>query len=488
MRSFLSIALVTSLLVGCTVGPDYVGPPPAAPKALAGGGFVRAGETTLNVEAPTAHWWEQLHDAILNDLVKSALVASPDGRAAEAKLRQARAVLRREQVNGAPSLNGSVLYAHARVPGLDLNASDEQTGTTGGASDLNLYNLGFDASWEVDLFGVRRRVLEATRATVEGAAADSADVQVSLSAEVANAYVNLRERQQQITLGEEALALQQETLELTRQRHAAGTASELDVVQIEGDLSAARAQVTPLTAERDSYLNALAVLTGQEPGALDAALTRQAPVPLPPASVPVGDPAALLRRRPDIRSAERRLAADTARIGQAEAARFPRLSFMGLVGIGGTRLGDLTQLDDFVGIAAPRLSWSFLDFGRNRARVTEAQAVRDEAEARYRSAVLGALRDAEDSLARFRDRRKTVAALARARDAAARTATLTAQRFEGGTATRIMSLDARRRQTVAEQNLLGARAALTQDYVAIQKTLGLGWDSGEIKTVAAAGL
>lgn len=163
------------------------------------------------------------------------------------------------------------------------------------------------------------------------------------------------------------------------------------------------------------------------------------------------------------------------RLGQSEAARFPRLSFMGLIGVGGTKFSDLGKLDDFVGLAAPQLSWSFLDFGRARAKVTQAEAVRDEAEARYRGTVLAGLQDAEDALARFRESRVSIAALARTRDQAALTERLAEQRFHAGTATRTTWFNARKDVNKAEQNLVSARAALTADYVAIQKALGLAW-------------
>ncbi|WP_172451964.1 TolC family protein, partial [Sphingobium sp. SA916] len=200
-----------------------------------------------------------------------------------------------------------------------------------------------------------------------------------------------------------------------------------------------------------------------------------APVPLPPAQVAVGDPAALLRRRPDIRAAERQFAAATARIGVAEAARFPSLSFMGLIGIGGTDPGDLVDLDTLAAIAMPRLSWSFLDFGRNAARVGQAEGVRDEAAAQYRQAVLNALRDGEDALSRFGARRLSVASAARSKASAERAAALMRQRFEAGTATRIQLLDAERQSLSAAQALTQGTAAMTADYIALQKALGLGW-------------
>jgi NodT family efflux transporter outer membrane factor (OMF) lipoprotein len=480
MRSYFLLPLVTGILAGCTVGPNYAGPPKAVPDAATPAAFVRADGAAVTEAPPVADWWKPLGDPLLNDLIARALANNTDVKAGEARLRQARAALGEQRANLAPKANASAVYAHAHVPGLDLGSGDsgsgsgEQSGGSG-SSDFNLYNLGFDASWEIDLFGGQRRAVEAARAGLEGAEASLADVQVSLSANVAQSYLNLRDRQQRIALGEQSIALQEEALGLTRQRFERGTATAMDVAQAEGQLASTRAQIAPLAAERDAYMNALAVLTAQEPGALDASLAAAGEIPLPPASVPIGDPARLIANRPDIRAAERELAADTAKIGQAEAARFPRLSFMGLIGIGGTKISDLGKLDDFTAIAAPQLSWSFLDFGRNKAKVRQSEAVRDEAEARYRGTVLTALRDAEDSLARYREGRVTVAALARARDKAALAESLTEQRFRAGTTTRVALLKARDDRNGAEQNLVSARATLTADYVAIQKALGLAW-------------
>jgi NodT family efflux transporter outer membrane factor (OMF) lipoprotein len=478
MRSLLPALSLLGLLAGCTVGPHYAGPPAAAPHAVQSAAFARTGDLALAAEPPVARWWETLADPTLNALEARALAANPDLAVADARLRQARASLREQKANLLPKANASALYAHARFPGLNIGSTDDGGAATGGGSgttDLNLYNLGFDASWEVDLFGGQRRAVEAARASAEGAAANIADAQVSLTAEVAQAYVNLRDSQTRMAIDRHSVALQEQMLDLTRQRFARGTASRFDVERLSQQLESTRADVTPLAAQLDAYRDELATLTGDEPGALDATLGDLGPLPLPPAQVAIGDPATLLQRRPDIRVAERTLAADTAKIGQAQAARFPRVSFMGIVGLGGTKPGNLADLDDFTALLAPQLSWSFLDFGRNLAKVRQAEGVRDEAEARYRSTVLAALRDAEDSLSRFRNRRITVATLARARASAEAAADLSRQRQIAGTGTLIDLLDAQRQALETDQALSTATAGLTQDYVAIQKALGLGW-------------
>lgn len=480
MRSLPLLSLIMCL-GACTVGPDYAGPPKTLSDASAGAGFRRAGQAASAAAPIVATWWTQLGDTTLSELESRALAANPDVAVAEARLRQARASLRLQRANQTPSGSASATYLHARVPGIDLGTLSGGSSTSGngaasapGASAVDFYNVGFDASWEIDLFGGRRRSVEAARAQAEAAEANAADAQVSLTADVAQAYVNLRDRQRRIDLAQQSAKMQQQMLALTQQRFDRGAASALDVERLRGQVETTNGQIVPLQAEVESYLDALAVLTGQEPGALDSLLAAPAPVPLPPASVSVGDPAALLQRRPDIRAAERQLAQRTAQVGVADAARFPRLNLLGLIGLGGTQLSDISP-DKLTAIAAPMLQWNFLDFGRNRARIEQAEGQRDEADAHYRGVVLSALRDAEDALSRFGHRRDTVASLMRSKASTDRAAALMQQRYRAGTATLIDTLDAERQRVAADQNLSSGIAALTGDFVALQKALGLGW-------------
>ena len=477
--------LIVPLLGACTLGPNYEGPPTAVSVPL-GGGFARAGDSPVTADPPVARWWESLDDPLLAELERQALAASPDVAVAQARLRQARAALRIERADDLPSVSASATYVHARLPGIDLgngNSGSDSSGDSGGSGNggsggtnsTDFYNLGFIASWEADLFGGRARSVEAARASLGAAEASVADAQVSLTSAVAQAYVSLRGVQQRIAYARQGDQLQRRQLELMRQRFAQGTVSQVEVKQLETRIESTTAGTLPLGAEAEGYANALAALTGQAPGALDAQLIVDAPIPLPPASIAIGDPAALIRRRPDIRAAERRLAERTARIGVAEAARFPRLNFLGILGLGGTNPGDFTRLDDFAAIAAPMLQWSFLDFGRGKAQVAQAEGVRDEALAQYRATVLRALQDAEDALSRFRYRRQTIASLARAEQGKSQTLELIRQRYAAGTATLIEVLEAERDQIDAKENLATATGGLTGDYVDLQKALGLGW-------------
>jgi multidrug efflux system outer membrane protein len=483
----LLCALLAGALAGCTtVGKNYAGPP-AAPQGLAqGAAFARAGDAAAPGQT-VSNWWSALNDPELDSLEARALRANPSLDLARARLRQARAALREESANNLPNGSANATAAHIRLPKnspLSGGGSSQSAGGAGGSesgagggsqlpSSLNLYNVGFDATWEIDLFGGTRRAVEAARASAEAVQAGIADAQVSLAAEVALAYTNLRSAQQRLALADGAIERQRRMVELTAARAERGTASQLDLTRMQAQLESTRADREPLQSQVDIYRDKLATLVGLAPGALDGELEPRSnaaqAVPLPPNQVAIGDPAAMLQRRPDIRAAERQLAASNARIGQAEAAKFPRLTLLGVIGIGGTRPSDLTHLDNFSAIGAPQLSWNFLDFGRNAARV-------DEADAQYRQAVLGALRDAEDSLARFRQGRVTVATAARAKALADKATTLMGARQQAGTATLIDVLDTERQQISAEQNLAQAQAALTGGFIGLQKALGLGWE------------
>lgn len=463
-----------ALVSACTVGPNYAGPPKVGAATAPSGTFARSGAAVTPAAPALARWWESLGDPTLNAIEERALADNPNGAIMVARVRQARGTLRQEHAKLLPSGSASASYVHAQLPGIDLGGG-ENSSSSGNSTSLDFYNAGFDASWEIDLFGGQRRSTQAAGATLQAAEANVADTQVQLTAEVAQSYIALRDTQARLALVNRTADLQRQMLDLTRQRQGRGVASALDVERLEGQFRATQAQIAPMEADAEAYMNALAVLAGQRPGALDDLVKQPNPLPLPPASVAVGDPADLLQRRPDIRAAERQLAAATAKIGVAEAARFPKVSFMGLIGIGGTKPGDLANLNDISALVMPQIQWNFLDFGRNAAQVDQAKGVRDEAEARYRQAVLGALKDAEDALTRFGHQRQTLVALAQAKASAERAATLMQQRYHAGTATLIDVLDAERQRASAEQNLAAGTAELSNDYIALQKALGLGW-------------
>jgi NodT family efflux transporter outer membrane factor (OMF) lipoprotein len=464
LRFGLALVAGTAAITGCTLGPDYRGAPAVAPNASHATSFSRAPKDITSAPPAAATWWQSLNDPQLNQLIETALVNSPDIRAAQARLRQSRAGLREQQRNELPKSSGSAAYLHAHLPSSSL-----------GIGSIGLYDVGFDATWEVDLFGGTRRAIEAASAEASAVDADLADTHVQLSAEIAQAYVDLRDQQQRIALVRESAELEEQILTLTQQRRAQGVASDLDVERIRTQVENTRGTLIPLDAQITESLDQLATLTGQEPGSLDAELAASGPLPTLPATIAVGDPAALLRQRPDIRAAQWRLVSTNAQIGEHEADWFPKLTLIGDLSFSATEPGHLFRSDNFTWIGAPLLQWNALDFGRTKAKVDQAKAGFDEAEAKYESTVLGALRDANVALSRYGHQRDNVVSLRNVEASATRAATLTQQRYRAGTSSGLDWLDAERTRFSAQQNRIAGDADLIKDYVALQKSLGLGW-------------
>jgi NodT family efflux transporter outer membrane factor (OMF) lipoprotein len=464
------------VLAGCTVGPDYHGAPQAAPVAAQAGAFNRAPQGTVSTAPTAATWWLALNDPQLNALIDTALKNSPDLHAAEARVRQARAGLAGQQSNELPKSSASVAYLRTRSPDLASLQGGSSSSSSGGGP-IGFYLAGFDASWEVDIFGGTRRAIEAASAEADASQADLADAHVQLAAEVAQAYVGLRDQQQRVTIGHESADLEARILTLTEQRRSRGVASDLDVERIRSQVENTRASIIPLDAQVAESLDELAVLTGREPGALDSELAAPKALPTLPATVAVGDPARLLRQRPDIRAAERRLASQNAQIGEHEADWFPKVTLFGDLSFSASDPGHLLRKSNYTWLGVPYLQWNILDFGRTKASVDQAKAGRDEAEAKYESTVLGALKDADVALSRYGHERENAVSLREVEDSATHAAVLTEQRYRAGTTTALDWLDTERTRYSAEQNRIQSDAQLIKDYVALQKSLGLGWQT-----------
>jgi outer membrane protein, multidrug efflux system len=483
LKNPVLLASIALLLSGCMVGPNYHGAPSVVATEKP---FVRADTATANADA-TARWWTTLGDPELNHLIEQTLTTNPGVDVARARVREARANLRQQTATGLPTTNSSAAYLRtANIESLlgggsssgGGGASGGNTQGSSGSSSgggLNLYVIGLDASWEIDFFGGNRRAVEGARATVEASDYQVADAIVSLTAEVTESYIELCDARQRLALTQSDIDIESRLVELMKVRRAGGAATDLDVVRVTNQLDMTRATLPAIRATITEQLNRLAALTAQAPGALDGELANVGPVPAPPATTNIGDPAALLRRRPDIRIAERQLAQHTAAIGQSVAAEFPKVALLGTVGFAATHPQDLFNSGNFTYLAGPVLQWTPFDFGRNRARVAQANAARDEAEANYRQTVLNALADAETSLARYGQQRDAVTDLGLARASAAESYRLTEIRLRGGTAATTDVLDADTRRNQADLSYEQGLAQLTQDYVALQKSLGLGW-------------
>jgi NodT family efflux transporter outer membrane factor (OMF) lipoprotein len=428
--------------------------------------FIRAPEELSAAQPSAAPWWTGLGDPELSALIDTALANSPDVHAAEARLRQSRAALKEQKSNALPKSTASASYLNAQLPKSTLDVGD-----------LNFYNLGFDATWEVDLFGGTRRAVEAASAESIAVEADLADARVQLAAEVAQAYVDLVDRKARRDLALRTAELETRVLDLTEQRRAQEVASDLDVERIRTQVENTQASIIPLDEQIIESLDQLAVLSGREPGSLDTELNVARPLPTLPATVAVGDPATMLRRRPDIRAAEFRLASQTAQIGEHEADWFPKLTLFGDLGFSAASPGGLVRGGSFTALGVPYLQWNGLDFGRTRARVNQARAGRDEAEAKYRSTVLDALRDADAALSRYGHQRQYVVNLRAVEKSAEKSSFLTEMRYRAGTSTALDWLDAERTRFSAEQDRVAGEAELIKDFVALQKSLGLGWQS-----------
>ena len=489
-NSVIALACVAAL-DGCITGPDYRGPQAAAPLAAGATAFHRAPSDGVSSARGVAAWWTTLNDAQLNALIDSAVRNSPDIEIARARLRQARSALKLNQAKGEPNGSASALALRTRSPDISglLNAAGVNPAQSGqgaatndtgshGRGPLQLYDIGFDATWEVDLFGGTRRAVEAASAEAEASEANLDDAHVSLAAEVAQTYVGLRDMQLRYALMRQSAQLQQKMLALSEQRRARGAASEADIDQLRTQLESTQATLIPIDAQIAEAMDALAVLCGAEPGTLDDQLKTATPLPQLPATVAIGDPAEVLRQRPDIRAAERGLASSSAQIGAKAAAFFPKLTLIGDIGFSATDPGHLLRKDSGTWAIVPYLSWDFLDFGRKDATVRQARGAYDEAQAQYRKTVLAALQDAETSLSRYGHQRDNVASLLKVQALTEHTAAYDEQRYRAGVTTLIDRYASQRNSLSAQQNTIAGQAELIKDFVALQKSLGLGWQDG----------
>jgi len=461
-RGTLLACLCPALLAGCVAGADYVRPGPPASAALESGAFLRA--PNAGSEIPVARWWAALDDPVLSELIEAGLARAPAVEAANARIRQARSSVSSARAALLPALSSSATYIYADLP-------NQAFGTGQGATDF--VTLGFDTQWEIDLWGGKAREIERARADAGAAEAELAGTLVSLSAEIARTYVTLRAREASETMLDARRMREERLLEIARQRREGGTAAGQDVSTASQQLAGTEAELAAIRSDIAVLRDSLALLTGAAPGSLDG--LPAAKIPLPPAEVAIGDPAAMLARRPDVLAAERRLASSSAGVGVAKAHRFPAVSLLGLIGIGGSNIGDMFDASQLTTIGVPRLSWNFLDFGRTAAGVRGAEAARDVALADYRASVLSALQDAEASLSRFGAAR---IALARSADSLVHSreiSRLERLRGDAGTISHGQVLLAENRETDAQLAEINSRASLTLAYVATAKSLGLGW-------------
>jgi NodT family efflux transporter outer membrane factor (OMF) lipoprotein len=460
-------------LAACTVGPDYRPPRTTVPPTwgeLASAGAASQPSNPTSDPSPLAEWWTTFHDATLDALVKRAVRANPDLRRAEARVREARARRGVVAADRFPALDAAGSAARSRASANISNAPP------GAGEPSSLYQVGFDASWEIDLFGGVRRSLEAADADVAAGVEDRRDALVSLLAEVARSYVELRGAQRQAAIARANLGAQTETLELTRARLAAGLASDLDVARAEAQVQATAAQIPSLESAARASIHLLSVLLAQQPNALAGELSREAPIPPTPREVPIGLPSDLLRRRPDVRRAERQLAAATARIGVATADLFPRFSLVGSLGLESSTFRDVGDLDSRFWSIGPSVSWPLLDFGRIRSNVDVVDAREEQAAAVYERTVLTSLREVEDALVSFSREQARRRELAGAVDSNRRAVSLADQLYRAGRTDFLSVLQSQRDLYASEDDLVDSDRRVASDLIALYKALGGGWE------------
>ena len=470
-------ALLTSCLLGSSgckiVGPDYKPPQTATPtnwtSDLQGGLTGAAADTNF-----LARWWTVFNDPILSDLVERARAGNLDLRQAEARVREARAQ--------------RAMAKAALFPTVGANASASRTTASkqaGNGQTTDFYATSLDASWELDIFGGKRRSIESATATWQASQESLRDVLVSLLAEVALNYVEVRSDQELLSITESNMLTRTETYDITRWRREAGLTTQLDEDQAKQSLEQVRAQVPTLHISLEQAKYRLAVLLGQPPGALQDLLAEQTPVPLAPSEVAVGVPADLLRRRPDIRSAERQLAAQTAQIEVAKAQLYPSFSLAGTLGLESLEYANLYSASARAAQGLAKAAWTIFDGGSIRQNITLQTAKQEEALSFYESTVLNALKEVESALVAYTNEQMRRDSLAAAVEAGRSAFELARFQYNSGLVSFQTVLDTQQSLLSAQDQLAVSQAKVTSNLIRLYKALGGGWTPSNAVRVAA---
>ncbi|WP_342622537.1 TolC family protein [Pseudomonas alkylphenolica] len=471
MNSSLKVfmpSLLVLALAACAVGPDYKAPDTAAAQLSAAND--PAAKAEFDRSRFESIWWKQFDDPVLNQLVSQSLQGNRELRVAFARLKAARAI--RDDVS-----NDALPTVTSRV------SSDLGKGQVPGQTDDRVnserYDLGLDMAWELDLFGRIQRQLEASEAQQDVAQADLQQLQVSLIAELVDAYGQLRGAQLREKIALANLKTQQDSRGITETLRDAGVGNDLDVVRADARLAQVEASVPQLQAEQVRARNRIATLLGQRPDALSVDLS-PAQLPAIAKALPVGDPGELLKRRPDVRSAERQLAAATANIGVATADLFPRVSLSGFLGFTAGRGSQLGSSAAQAWALGPSITWAAFDLGSVRARLRGANADAEGALANYEQQVLLALEESENAFSDYSKRQQRLLALLRQSEASRKAADLASIRYREGTVDYLILLDAERERLSAEDAQAQGEVDLYRGIVAIYKALGGGWQAERV--------
>ncbi|MGA2581834.1 MAG: efflux transporter outer membrane subunit [Tepidisphaeraceae bacterium] len=512
--------LILLLAGGCEVGPNYKPPQVTVNPAWTESSSTEPSDITATTQpASVGEWWSNFNDPELNSLVDRAIRNNLDLHNAYSRVVQAREQrgvtgselfpvinadggyqaargssnvtfpLSAFGITGSPSATPSVATPNVAHPNV-VHPSDVSVApivSPGGPqsplgdggipnADTQIYQAGFDASWEVDVFGGHRREIEAADADTAAAIEDHRDVMISLVSELARDYIELRASQRQSRIAADNLKDQQDELELTQSRYKAGFSTDLDVCRESAQVATTAAILPQLEGSQRQMIHQIAILLGQDPDSLTAELSAAQPIPPAPMDVPVGAPSDLLQRRPDIRRAERELAAATARIGAAEADYFPKFSITGSFGLDSSKAQNLLDWNSRYFAISPGATWPIFDAGRIKHNVNVQKSLAAQAATDYQETVLNALREVEDALASCRTEQIRRKALADAVDASTAAVAIARQQYEQGVVDFLQVLDAQRSLLEAQDSLTQSDSAISTDMVALYKALGGGWD------------
>lgn len=458
--------IAAGFLTACTVGPDYQLPLTETPES-----FAEGTQPEFSNNAVEAVWWKLFKDEQLSNLVDETIKHNHDLAAANANLLEARALYLQAEVNLLPSVTSRAGYID------QLRSTGAMNNRTFAPRELKLYSTGFDAAWEVDFFGRSRRNLEASNAEVEMQEANLRDVGISLIAEVARNYFALRGLQNQLAVLKQNVENQQQTLEITQVKVKNGRGTELDSARAAAQLDTTRAAIPGLETAISQAVHRLSVLTGQLPNALTAKLSQAAPIPKLPEIVAIGNPADLLRRRPDVKMVERRLAASTARIGVATADLFPKVTFGGAISLEASSLSGFGAAGALAYSMGPRISWAAFDLGRVYTRIKVADAHTEADLANYQQIVLNVLEETENALVSYNRIRAKQDLLASAVKSGLKAHDLAKLRFNAGVTDFLTVLDSESRLLQQQNQLAETQTATATALVAVYKALGGGWET-----------
>lgn len=468
-RAVLSAVIVGLVLASCAaVGPDYIPEKLDTPakwhSEMAGG---------LSVDQPDpdtlSRWWAVFRDPELSSLVERAVTGNLDLKTARARVREARARRGISRAGLFPAVSATAAAAKMR--------SSESSGT---GTESELYSAGFDAGWEIDIFGGVRRSIEAAQADLEASREDLNSVMVSLTAEVALNYVEVRSFQARLTVTRANIGTQQETYDLNRSRYQAGIIGELPLQESLRILESSRSQLPSLETGLAAAKNRLAVLIGAKPGGLGKELAEKKPIPVLPVTVTVGIPAETLRRRPDIRRAERNLAAQTARIGMATADLYPKFRLTGTIGLEAVDSSDFLVGGSRLWRIGPSASWNIFNAGSVRQNIEVQSARQEQALIQYQATVLRALEEVENTLVAYIKEQRRYQSLMRATAAARRAELLARDRYQAGLMDFNNVLDAQRSLLLLQDELARSEGVMSTNLVRLYKALGGGWESAAI--------